>query len=103
MDKSSQSEKGQKSEARMCCTNPPAESFPGGIVVKNLPANIGDERDSDSLAGPGRSPGVGYSNPPQYSRLENPMDRGAWWTVESVGSQRVRHNWATEHSTSGSS
>ena len=29
----------------------------------------------------GRSPGVGNSNPLQYSCLENPMDRGAWWAV----------------------
>ena len=50
-------------------------------MVKNLPANIGDARDSDSIAGPGRSPGGGYSNPLQYSHLENPVDRGAWWTV----------------------
>ena len=30
-----------------------------------------------------------------YSCLENPMDRGAWW-LQSMGSQRVRHNWVTE-------
>ena len=34
--------------------------------------------------------GEGHGNPLQYSCLENPKDRGAWW--ESVGSQRVRHN-----------
>ena len=29
----------------------------------------------------GRSPGEGHGNPLQYSRLENPMDRGAWWAT----------------------
>ena len=34
--------------------------------------------------------------PLQYSCWENSMDRGAWW-LPSMGSQRVRHNWSTEH------
>ena len=38
--------------------------------------------------------GEGNGNPLQYSCLENPMDRGAW---QSIGLQRVRHNWATTH------
>ena len=50
--------------------------FPGGSVVKNLPANTGDARDTDSVRGSGRSPGGGNGNPLQYSCLENPMDRG---------------------------
>ena len=49
--------------------------FPGGSVVKNLPANTGDK---SSLPGPGRSSGEGNGNPVQYSCLGNPMDRGAW-------------------------
>ena len=49
--------------------------FPGGSVVKNLPANAGDV---DSIPGSGRSPGEGNGNPLQYSCLENPMDRGVW-------------------------
>ena len=48
------------------------------LVVKNLPANAGDERDAGSVPGLGRSPGGGHRNPLQYSCLENPMDRGAW-------------------------
>ena len=48
------------------------------IVVKNLPANVGDTRDLASVPGLGRSPGEGNDNPLQYSCLENPMDRGAW-------------------------
>ena len=49
-----------------------------GIVVKNLPDNVGDTRDLASIPGLGRSPGEGNDNPLQYSCLENPMDRGAW-------------------------
>ena len=48
-------------------------------MVKNLPANAGDIRDAGSIPGLGRSPGQGHGNPLQYSCLENPMDRGAWW------------------------
>ena len=54
-------------------------------MVKNLPANAGDERDLGSVPGLGRSPGGGHGNPLQYSCLENPMDRGAWQaTVDGV-------------------
>ena len=49
--------------------------FPGGLVVKNLPANA---RDMGSISGPGRFPGNGNDNPLQYSCLGNPMNRGAW-------------------------
>ena len=51
------------------------------IVVKNLPANARDVRDSDSITGLGRSPGAGNGNPLQYSSLGNPMDRGALWAT----------------------
>ena len=51
----------------------------GGLVVKNLPANAGDLRDADPIPGSGRSPGGGHGNPFQYSRLENLLNRGAWW------------------------
>ena len=55
------------------------------LVVNNLPVNAGDKRDSGSIPGLGRSPGGGHGNPLQYSCLENPMDRGAWWaTVHGV-------------------
>ena len=54
-------------------------------MIKNLPANAGDVRDSGLIPGPGRSPGGGHGNLLQYSCLENPMDRGAWWaTVHGV-------------------
>ena len=56
--------------------------FPGGSVVKNLPANVGD---SGSIPGLGRSLGEGNGNPFHFSCLGNPMDRGAWWdTVHGV-------------------
>ena len=50
-------------------------------MVKNLPANAGDVRDVRSIPGTERSPGLRQSNPVQYSCLENPMDRGAWWAT----------------------
>ena len=54
------------------------------LVVKNLPANAGDVRDSGLIPGSGSSSGEGNGNPLQYACLENPMDRGAWWaTVRS--------------------
>ena len=54
------------------------KNFPDGSMVKNLPANAGD---LDSIPGSGRSPGEGNGKPLQYSCLENPMDKGAWWTT----------------------
>jgi len=58
-------------------------------VVKNLPANAGHIRDTDSSPGLGRSPGKGHGNPLQYSCLENPVDRGAWQaTVCGVAKSR---------------
>ena len=52
--------------------------FPDGLVVKKLPANAGDLGLIPEL---GRSPGEGNGNLPQYSCLENPMGRGAWWAI----------------------
>ena len=51
------------------------------LVVKNLPANAGDERDVGSILGSGRSPGGENGNPLQYSCLENSKDRGAWQAI----------------------
>ena len=54
-------------------------------MVENPAANAGDIKDMGSIPGLGRSPGRGHGNPLQYSRLENPMDKGAWWaTVHRV-------------------
>ena len=53
--------------------------FPGGSVVKNLPANAGD---LGLIPGLGRFPGEGNGNPLQFSCLENPMHRRAWWATD---------------------
>ena len=47
-------------------------------AVKNPPANARGIRDTGLIPELGRFPGEGNGNPPQYSCLENPMDRGAW-------------------------
>jgi len=55
------------------------------LVVKNLPVKAGDIKDAGSIPGSERSPGGGHGNPLQYSCLENPLERGAWWvTVHRV-------------------
>ena len=60
-------------------------------MVKNLPSNVGDTRDSGSVPGSGGSPGEGSGHPLQYSYLENFTDRGAWWaTVHGV--VKSQHN-----------
>ena len=59
--------------------------FPGGPMVKNLPANAGDAADPGSIPGLGRSLGGRNDNPLLYSCLENPMDSRAWLaTVQEV-------------------
>ena len=58
------------------------QGFPDGSEVKASARNAGDQ---GSIPGLGRSPGEGNGNPLQYSCLENPMDREAWWaTVRRV-------------------
>ena len=57
------------------------KDFPGGSVVKNLPANAGDAKDMGWIPGLERSPGGGHGNPLQYSCHENSMDRGDWQTT----------------------
>ena len=51
------------------------------LVVENLPANAGVVREAGFIPGSGRSPGGGHGNLLQYSCLENPMVRGAWWAT----------------------
>ena len=48
------------------------------VVLKNPSANA---QDRGSIPGSGRSPGGGHGSPLQYSCLENPMNRGAWWAI----------------------
>ena len=62
--------------------------FPGDSYGKESACNAGD---SDSVPGPGRSPGGGHSNSLQDSCLENPMDRGVWLaTVHGVAESQIR-------------
>ena len=54
-------------------------------MVKNLPVNSEDARDTGLIPGFGISPGVGNGILLQYSHLENSMDRGTWQaTVHGV-------------------
>ena len=61
------------------------------LVVKNLPASEGDIGDVGSIPESGRLSREGNGNPFQYSRLENPTDRGACG-LQSIGSQRIGHD-----------
>ena len=67
--KHSQYEKKKSSYSR-------TQGFPGGSVVKNVPASAGDTGDVDQIPESGELLGEGSGNPLQYSCLENPMDRG---------------------------
>ena len=64
------------------------------LVVKNLPANVGDARDLGSIPGLGRSPAGGNGNPLQYSCLENSKERGTWQGVIQ-GAAKSRIQWST--------
>ena len=67
------------------------EGFRVAQRLKHLPASACNAGDLGSILGSGRSPGEGNSNPLQYSCLENPMDRGAWWAaVPGVTKSRTR-------------
>ena len=80
---------------------PPAPQV--ALVVKNPPTCAGDRsklmlssgseesmiEPMGSIPGSGRFPGGGHSIPLQYSRLGNPMDRGAW----RVTAQKITKSW----------
>ena len=53
------------------------QGFPGGTMVENPPANVGDAGDASLILELGRSLGGGSGNPLQYLCLKNSMDRGA--------------------------
>ena len=64
--------------------------FPGGTVIKNLPANAGEAGNTGLIPRLGRSSGVRHGNLLRYSCLENSMDRGASWaTVHGVANSRT--------------
>ena len=61
------------------------------LVVKNPPTKEVDIRDAVSIPGLERSPGGGHGNLLQYSCLENPKNRGAWWdTVHGVAKSQTQ-------------
>ena len=71
--------------------------FPGGSVVKNLPANTGDV---GLIPWVGKIPGEGNGNPLLYFCLGNPMDRGAWWAIVhgvAKGSDTTEHTHTHTH------
>ena len=63
--------------------------LPWWLSGKESTCDEGDAEATGSIPGSGRSPGGGHGNPLQYSCLENPMDRGAWWAIE----HGVAKNW----------
>ena len=73
------------------------------LVVKNLPANVGDIRDAGSIPGLERSSREENGNPLQSSCLGNPMDRGDWLTtvcagcIESDMTERLTHSKEVIH------
>ena len=63
------------------------------IYIYRIPRWLSEFRiHLGSIPGWKISPGGGHGNPLQYSCLEHPMDRGAWWAIQSMGSQRVGHD-----------
>ena len=68
--------------------------FPGGSVVKNLPANAGS---TGLIPGLERTPGEGNDSPLQDSCLGNSVDRGAWQTpLQFMGSQKGQTQLSNE-------
>ena len=68
--------------------------FPGGSGGKESACNVGD---LGSIPGLGRTPGGGHGNLLQYSCLEKPYGQQSLEVLQSVGSQRVGHDWVTQH------
>ena len=65
-----------------------------GSMVENISARAGG---MGSISGWGRFPGEEHGNPLQYSCLENPVDRGAWWaTVHGVAKELVTRSWLSD-------
>ena len=58
-------------------------------MLNNLRPSAGDIKDPGLIPGLEDSPGGGHDSPLQYSCLENPMDRGAWWATV----HRVKKSW----------
>ena len=56
-------------------------AFPGGASDKESSVSAGDIRDAGLIPGLGRPAEGGHDNPLQYSCLENPTERRAWWAI----------------------
>ena len=70
--------------------------FPRDSDGEESACNAGDQTEG-LIPRSGRAPGEGHGNPLQYSRLEDPMDRGAWWaTAHGVAKSWTRHGWVWE-------
>ena len=67
--------------------------FPGGSDGKEYACNA---EDRSLIPGSGRSPEEDKGYPLQYSCLENPMDRGAWWATVHGVADAVRHELVTQ-------
>ena len=70
------------------------QGLPWWLSRQESACSAGASGGSSSTPGLGRSPGGGQGNPLQCSCLENPSDRGAWWTTDQR-LQRVEHNWTS--------
>ena len=71
---------------------PEAGGYPGGTVIKNLPDNAGDTRETGSITGPGRFPGRGNANPQSSILAWRIPWAGEPGGLQSRGSQTVRHD-----------
>ena len=77
-----------QTEKKQYCMTSRIWGFPGRSDGKESTCNA---RDLASIPGLGRSPGGGHGNPPQYSCLESPMDKGSWRaTVHSAAKSQTR-------------
>ena len=75
--------------------------LPWWLSGKESACNAGSAGDAGSIPGWGRSPGAGHGNLLQYSFLENPMDREAWWaTVQRVAKSQDMTEHAHKHMSS---
>ena len=75
-----------------------SRGLPQWLGNKESSCNARDAGDMGSTPGSGRSPRGGNGNPLQYSRLENPMDRGAWWVPWTGESHGQRSPWGLKES-----
>ena len=66
------------------------------LVVKNLPADAGDLRNTGLISGSRRSPGGGNGNSLQYFCLGNPMDKGAWPAMIYEVTKQIRYDLASK-------